>query len=259
MKELTIIVPLVEYTEDMKGMFETSLGSVLAADVNEEVSLIFVGPSSSIKVVKETEWGNRDVLYLENDKNFTPQYQINKAVKDVKTSYFTVLEFDDKFNSFWFEEVETHLKHFPDTSLFLPLIEAYDFQKPEIGAIAYANEAVWASAFSEELGYLDLEALKNHYNFIVSGGVFKKSDFVSVGGLKNTLEVFFWYELLLRLCHNGKRIYVIPKVGYEHMVNRDGNLTSLIQQKSQEEIDFWFNTAQEEYLYKTDRKKTYNS
>jgi hypothetical protein len=44
----------------------------------------------------------------------------------------------------------------------------------------------------------------------------------------------------------------------EHMVNRDGNMTSLIQEKTQEEIDFWFNTAQEEYAYKTDRKKTYN-
>ena len=259
MKDLTIIVPLVEYTDDMKNMFNASFGSILTADYNEDAKVIFIGPSSSIKVAKEYEWGNREVLYLENDKNLAPQYQINKAVKDVTTAYFTILEFDDKFNSFWFDEVEKYIQHYPEVGLFLPLMEVYDFKNQERGAVAYANEAAWSSSFTDEIGYLDVEALKNHFNFIVSGSVFKKSDFNFVSGLKNNIEVFYWYEFLLRFCHNGKKAYVIPKVGYEHMVNRDGNMTSIIQDKSSEEIDFWFTTAQEEYPYKADRKKTYNS
>lgn len=259
MKDLTIIIPLVKYTEDLKGNFDISFKSVMDADKECDANIIFIGPSSSIKVVKEYEWGEREVLFIENEKNTTLPYQINKAVKDVKTTYFSILEYDDKYNDFWFDEVETYIKHMPEVGLFLPLIEIYDFKNKEVGAIAYANEPVWASSFSEELGYLDMEALKNHFNFIVSGGVFKKSDYLYLGGLKNSLEVFFWYEFLLRMHHNSKSAYVIPKVGYEHVVNRDNSLSSTYQNKSKEELDFWFNTAQEEYPYKTDRKKVYTA
>lgn len=259
MKELTIIVPLVEYKEEYKSMYENALNSVVESDVKEETSIIFVGPSSSLKVVKEFNLGAREVLYLENSKNIELPFQINKAVKDVKTDYFSVLEFDDNYTSFWFNEVEKYQTSFNDISLYLPLIEAFDFKRKEVGAIAYANEPVWASSFSEELGYVDEQSLKNHFNFIVSGGVFKTKDFLSVGGLKNSLKVFFWYELLLRLNHNGKKIYVIPKVGYEHYVNRDESLTTMYQQMNQDEVSFWFTTAQEEFVYKTDRKKKYEN
>lgn len=257
MKELTIIVPLTEYKDEYKEMYDKSLNSVLEADVREESSLIFVGPKSAIDVVKEYNFGGREVLYIENSKNVELPYQINKAVKDVKTEYFTVLEFDDTFTPFWFDEVENNIKYKENVSLFLPLNELFDFANPERGAFGYANEPVWSSSFSEELGYIDEQSLKNHFNFVVSGGIFRKSDFLSVGGLKASIKVFFWYELLLRLNHNGKKIYVLPKVGYEHYVNREGSLTSEYQKIAQDEIDFWFNTAQEEFVYKTDRKKKY--
>lgn len=260
MKDLTIIVPLIEYKEEYKSFYTNAITSILRGDVNEEVSIIFVGPNSSLKEVKEYGYGARDVLFLENSKNVDLTFQINKAVKDVKTEYFSILEFDDQFTDFWFTEVEKYIKYEENTSLFLPLIELMGFNKEDDGlnAVGYANEPVWSSSFSDELGVVDEGSLKNHYNFIVSGGVFKKNDFLSVGGLKNSLKVFFWYELLLRLCHNGKRIFVIPKVGYTHIINRENTLTSEYQKLDTKELDFWFNTAQEEYVYKTDRKKTYN-
>mgnify|MGYP003290324809 CR=1 FL=1 len=257
MKNLTIIVPLVDFNEAHKEMYDKSLNSVLEADVREEAALIFVGPDSAIKVVKEYNFGGREVLYLSNSKNVDLPFQINKAVKDVKTEYFTVLEFDDNFTPLWLDEVERNMPFLEDVSLYLPLIEVMDFNRREAGAVAYANEPVWASAFSEELGYIDEHSLKSHFNFIVSGGVFRKSDFLAIGGVKNSIKVFFWYEMLLRYVHNGKKVYVIPKVGYEHIVNRMGSLTSEYQQMAQAEIDFWFNVAQEEYVYKTDRKKKY--
>ena len=110
---------------------------------------------------------------------------------------------------------------------------------------------------SDEIGFVDNECLKNYYNFIVSGGVFKKSDFLAVGSLKNNIKVFFWYELLLRMTHNDKRVYVIPKIGYEHYVNVVDSLSNTFMTMDNKELDFWFSTAQEEYLYKTDRKKVY--
>lgn len=259
MNDLTIIIPLIEYTSDMKEYYDKSFSSLFNADKNEELNVIIIGPSSAIKESKKYEWGERDVLFLENEKNTSLQHQINKAVKDVKTEYFSILEFDDRYTSFWFDEVKKYMEAYPNVSLYLPLIEIFDAQVPELGAVAYANEPVWSSAFvADELGYIDLESLKNHFNFIVSGGVFKKSDFIGVGGLKNTLNVFFWYEFLLRLCHNSKTTMVIPKVGYEHVINRENALSMTYQSMEKEELDFWFNTAQEEYVYKSDRKKIYS-
>lgn len=258
MKDLTIIIPLVEYKEELSTYYERSISSILRNDVDEEIAIIFVGPSSSIRYIKDTfTFTSRDVLYIENNKNTEFTFQVNKAVKDVKTAYFSVLEYDDAYTSIWFKNVAYYVGHQPETSLFLSLMEIYDEQHPEVGGIGYANEPVWASSFSDEIGFVDNDSLKNFYNFIVSGGVFKKSDFLSVGGLKNNIKVFFWYELLLRLTHNDKKVYVIPKIGYEHYLNVENSLSSTFAAMEREELDFWFKTAQEEYVYKTDRKKSY--
>lgn len=258
MKDLTVIVPLIEYKDEHLRFFNRSINSIINADASSEVSVIFIGPSSAIKEVKNNfEFGEREVLFIENNKNTELQFQVNKAVKDVKTTYFSVLEFDDSYTNRWFNTVENYSTHQPDTSLFLSLMEVFDDQKPEVGGVGYANEPVWASSFSDEIGFVDNECLKNYYNFIVSGGVFKKSDFLAVGGLKNNIKVFFWYELLLRMTHNDKRVYVIPKIGYEHYVNVVDSLSNTFMTMDSKELDFWFSTAQEEYLYKTDRKKVY--
>jgi hypothetical protein len=258
MKDLTVIIPLVEYKDEHLNFFNRSVNSIISADASAEVSVIFIGPSSAIKEIKNNfEFGEREVLYLENNKNTELQFQVNKAVKDVKTTYFSVLEFDDCYTNKWFDTVEIYTTHQPDTSLFLSLMEVFDEQKPELGGIGYANEPVWASSFSDEIGFVDVDSLKNYYNFIVSGGVFKKSDFLSVGGLKNNIKVFFWYELLLRMTHNDKKVFVVPKIGYEHYLNVRNSLSSTFITMDTEELDFWFTTAQEEYVYKNDRKKNY--
>lgn len=260
MKDITVIIPLVEYRDELASLYKRSIDSVFSQDLDETLSMIFIGPSSSVKYIKDNfGFGARDVLFIENNKNTELQFQINKAVKDVKTTYFSILEYDDVYTSIWFKNVAYYAEHQPETSLFLSLMEVFDEQHPEVGGIGYANEPVWASSFSDEIGFVDNDSLKNYYNFIVSGGVFKKSDFLSVGGLKNNIKVFFWYELLLRMTHNDKKIYVIPKIGYEHYLNVKNSLSSSFTAMENEELDFWFKTAQEEYVYKMDRKKSYEN
>ena len=257
MTNMTIIIPLIEYRDEHKYFLERMWESILSTEVTD---IIFVGPTSAINEMKTLVTENDlDVLYIENNKNTELQFQLNKAVKDVKTEYFSVLEFDDAYTSFWFNNVRKYIECQPDTSVFLPLVEVFDYEHLDMGAISYANEPVWASFFSDEIGTIDFQSLQNFFNFIISGGVFKKSDFINVGGVKNNIKVFFWYELLLRMTHNDKKIFVIPKIGCEHMINRADSLTAQFTAMSQEEIDFWFNTAKEEYLYKTDRKKSFVS
>jgi hypothetical protein len=143
-----------------------------------------------------------------------------------------------------------------DTFAFLPLTEVVDYNSK--GIIGYANEAVWASSFSDELGYLDIQGLENYLNFNASGGVFKTEEFLSLGGLKASMELVFWYEFLMRALYKEKRVFVIPKIGYFHLVNRPGCMTTkYAETMSEKEADWWIDLAKKEYFFPQDRKKTY--
>jgi hypothetical protein len=63
---------------------------------------------------------------------------------------------------------------------------------------------------------------------------------------------------LLRLTNKGKKVFVMPKVGYVHMLGREGSLMEQYrEQMDADESKFWFDTAKQEYFYKDDRNKTY--
>ena len=52
MKDLTVIIPLVEYKDEHLNFFNRSVNSIISADTSAEVSVIFIGPSSAIKEIK---------------------------------------------------------------------------------------------------------------------------------------------------------------------------------------------------------------
>lgn len=121
---------------------------------------------------------------MENTGNTEYTAQVNFAVDNVKTKYFSVLEYDDTFSKIWFANVEKYISVDTDnTFAFLPLTEIIDAPSNEI--IGYANEAVWASSFSEEIGYLDNESMQDYINFNTSGAIFKTEDFKTLGNLRN--------------------------------------------------------------------------
>ena len=56
----------------------------------------------------------------------------------------------------------------------------------------------------------------------------------------------------------GKKIYVIPKVGYYHTANRPGSITmNYVDTMTEREADWWIDLAKKEYFFPQDRKKTY--
>ena len=65
---------------------------------------------------------------------------------------------------------------------------------------------------------------------------------------------------MLRLTHNNKKIYVIPKLGYRHFVNRENSLYDIYKKTiTNEESKWWYELAKEEYFFKNDRNKTYEN
>lgn len=256
MNKITTIIPVDKFDENVKSMLEMAVKSHIETSKKNPADLMFVGPKEVMDQVKELKLA--DAEYVENENSWFSA-QINAAAKKVKTEYFAILEYDDEFTPIWFTNVEEYIAAgVDDIAVYLPLTEVFDYQHKEEGPVGYVNEAVWASSFSEKLGYFDNECLQDYLIFNTTGGVFRTKDFIEVGGLKESMKLSFWYEFLLRAINKDKKVFVIPKVGYFHSVNRTESLAShYAETMSDRESEFWVELARKEYLYKTDRKKTY--
>lgn len=253
MENLTVIIPITTLdTDEKKEMFVKAISSV------DDSNIIVVGDSQAIETLPQDKIKDYIFTIVENNtNNINYASQVNFALKKVKSDYFTVLEYDDIFSPIWFKMLKKYMDaDVNDTFAFLPLTEVVDYEtKLPFG---YSNEAVWASSFSEELGYYDIQSLEYNLNFNTSGGVFKTEDFKNLGGLKSSMELVFWYEFLLRALYKGKKIFVIPKVGYYHTVNRPDSITNVYANTmSEKEADWWIDLAKKEYFFIKDRNKTY--
>ena len=251
MKDLTVIVPIHKYNDEIEALLYTAIESLRKTDIDGDTELLFVGPSDVLKKLKET-YKDEEIKFIESKKtDFVSQ--INLAVENCR-KYFSILEFDDIYTPNWFKNVKEYFDKDENISIYLPLTEVVLFDKKEQGAIGYVNEAVLATSFAENLGFLDLECLLNYMNFNTTGGVFKTKDFIEVGKLKEPIKLTFWYEFLLRAVRNDKKIYVIPKVGYIHALNRKDSLSMYYNETMKpEEAEFWIELAQKDYLFKKKR------
>ena len=253
MKDLTIIIPIVDISTDTtKQLFINACKSA------DDSKIFIVGPQEAVDAAKLLDLGkNENIKFIVNTGDTSYPAQVNLAVDSVKTKYFSVLESDDVYTDIWFNNVAKQIEFdTEDTFGYLPLTEVIDFNSNNI--IGYSNEANWATSFSEVVGYLDLSSAQDYFNYNVSGAIFKTEDFKAIGKLKSSMKIVFWIEFLLRALYKNKRIYVIPKIGCYHYVNRDGSMTSSYKKEiSEKEADWWIDLAKKEYFFPQDRKKTY--
>ena len=123
--------------------------------------------------------------------------------------------------------------------------------------IKLTNETVWAQQFvgeNGEMGYLNMNALKQYTDFKLSGAVIKTSEFKNLGKYKVNIKLTFMYEFLLRALNNASKIFSIPKIGYKHFATREGSLfDNYLKNMPIDERKFWFETANKESNFMNDR------
>ena len=260
MSKITIILPVCEVNDKLKAMYKTAIGSIpISAEGKSMYPVMVIGPKSVIKEYKDA--GLEKVVEFQYVENETSDFQtqINVAAKNCKTDYFSVLEIDDVYNPNWFDNVEKHIEALPEVPFFLPLTELFDAsdEKQPI-PIGFANEIALTTSFSDKIGYIGIDELMEFSDFSCTGGVYRTSDFLEIGGLKATLKFVFWYEFLLRAAHNHREAYVIPKLGYKHHIRREGSLMDTISKTiDEDEAKFWIETARQEYFFNEARVREY--
>ena len=251
MKDITVIIPVHEHNDFVKSLLNRAIVSVPS-----EYKIVI---STSLEVdfsYLTEEYSNVTILTNSAKNDFCSL--VNYAVNEIDTKWFSILEFDDEYTNIWFNNVEKYIEYNPEISVFLPLEELIDFNQNKF--IGYGNEAPWASSFSNEIGYIDNDCLQQYFDFYLTGAIFNTEDWKTYGGLKPSIKISFWYEFLLRITNKGKKVFVIPKLGYKHYVDRENSLYDIYRKTIDEKESTWyFELAKQECFYIQDRNKTYEN
>ena len=249
MKDLVVIIPMHEFGKENIDLLNKAVNSV----------------PEGIKVVLSCKKGvdgrklkgvNENVTVLAESEGDSFAELVNTAVNNIEEKWFSILEFDDTYTPIWIDNAKKYIEFMPDVSVFMTLEDITDFNNGKY--IGFGNEAAWASSFSNEIGFIDNDCLQNYFDFYLTGSIFNTADWKEVGGLKSSIKITFWYEWLLRATRANKKIFVMPKVCYNHSLGRKDSLTEVYKETvNNEETQWWFDLAKREYFYKEDRKKEY--
>ena len=259
---ITTIIPIHKFNKEISEMLDTAIGSVYNQDSHTNLRyVLLVYPSKIDKKVtdKINEYNKKysDRLKINgvvNTESSSFQSQINFAVKNINTEYFSILEFDDELGVTYFKHAKIHIDNMKDVDVFLyGLVEVNDEDK----ALQIGNISVWSREFvgdKGEMGYLNSDVLSKFSDFKITGAVMKTKEFISNGGFKSNIELSFQLEFLLRVLNNASKVYTIPRIGVKHVITRKDSLSDhYINNMNMNERKFWFDVANREYSFTNDR------
>lgn len=257
MKKTTIIIPVHEFKEEIVKFFDKCVESIESQKHSTKTEVLIVHSADiDIKFFEYLKTKKFKYKLISNEGNTSFQSQINLAVKSIKTEFFSILEFDDTIADTYLSNVDKYINHidYSDVDVFLNiLIEADVDNRPS----KMTNEVVWSKQFVGEngtMGYLNADVLKQYTDFKICGGIFNTAKFIEFGGLKTNIDITFQLELLLRLLNNGCKIFVLPKVIYKHIINRENSLFDVYgKTTTNEDRSFWFEKAMSEFYFTNDR------
>lgn len=266
--DVSVLIPVHVCDDNITPLLTNAFDSIVSQEkINELPDVYIVHPpaikdcvngwkDSMIRKHSKNGINHEKIILLENDGESDFQSQVNLGAKNISTKYFSILELDDEYSTTYFHNVLKHIdcEDYSDVDFFLTMIievnEKNEGQK-------YTNEMVWAQQFvgeNGEMGYLNLNAIRQNTDFKISGGVLKTEEYNNIGGLKKNIKLTFNYEFLLRALNNACKIFVISKIGYKHMALREGSLFKhYLDTMPMEERKFWFETANKEANFVADR------
>lgn len=259
MKKITILLPIHKIGEDESVMLANALESI--EDFHNDIKLTVISPTSVKKQLENFDFGQKlEVKLLENKSKETDfASQINLGIDDCDTEWFSILEIDDEYKTIWINSMGEYIHNNPDVDVFLPIVKDIN---GDGDFISFTNESAWAYGFTDNQGFIDNEVLMEYQNYQTSGGLYKTEVVKENGKFKNNIKLTFTYEFLLRLTHNGVKIMVVPRAGYQHVNFREDSLFWSYKNDedgklNENEVKFWLETAKKEFFFKNKRDINY--
>ena len=254
--DLSVILPLKSSSHPwFEDYFNKAITSIKTQEVEiNELVIVHTDEDGLKSKLEGYDYSGVTVNFIENKGDFDFSSQVNLGVKNAKSKWVSILEFDDEYSSIWFKNVNRFVKSYPEVDAFLPLVVDTDEKGMFVG---FTNEATFAASLNSEIGYLTNDVLMAYQNFQSSGMVIKKETYLENGGFKSSMRLTFVYEFLLRLTYNSVNIMTIPRIGYKHMNLREGsifwNYKNGNEKISDKEVSFWIESAKKEHFFTSDR------
>ena len=256
MEKITYIIPIHQFDESIEKYLLRALESLKSLRNTETFKVMFVG-SKDILINCEKLYKNvgctqkLDLFEIEENNLYI---KINQAVSKCVTSYFSILELDDKYYEYWNDVAQNVIKKH-NYSIIMPINEIVN---TDGNIVSLMNEIAWDAAFTDELGFIGHEELKVFKDFNVTGAYIKTDDFISCGMLKPSMKIAAWYEFLLRMVNCGYKIFISPRIGYQHTYLREGSYMLTSQKEiSIEEGKWLIEYAINDYVNKIDTNKKF--
>jgi len=258
--DVSVILPINSANNIMfEDLFNRAITSIQTQTkpINELV-IVHSGEELLKNKLDNYDFSGLTVTMVENENDFDFCTQLNIGVKHAKSTWISILEFDDEYSTIWFKNFDRYSKAYSEVDAFLPIVVDTDEKGVFVG---FTNEATFAVSMNSEIGYLNNDTLLNYQNFQSSGIVIKKSVYEENGGFKPSMKLTFVYEFLLRLTYNSVKIMTIPRIGYKHMNLRPGsifwNYKNNESKITDDEVLFWIESAKKEHFFTTDRNIKY--
>ena len=153
--ELSVILPLkTSVVRDFDEFFKKSIESLTIQDIlPTELIIVHSEEESLINYLNNFDFGNLKVNKIKFDSELNFCEQVNTGIKNSKTEWNSILEFDDEFSKIWFKNVRKYSEIYTDVDVFMPIVVDVDNKSVFAG---FTNEATFAANFSQEMGTLNL-------------------------------------------------------------------------------------------------------
>lgn len=248
MNKISIIIPVHKFE---KKFLELAL-KTMENQSNKSFDTVIVHPKD-LTLPKDffLDFESLNITFISHNKDISYSTQVNHAVENITTDYFSVLQYDDKLNENYVERTLEYIENYPEKSVFMPIVLDCISDNGVDKFNGFSNESTWAKNVCDELGVLDLEMAKGAFytNLSFTGAILKKECFEKVGKLKKELEPFGCYELMLRMANNNLGFLTIPKVMYVHLHRKDTLSADAKNKMNEEERRSAFLKATEEYIF----------
>lgn len=256
MKNITIIIPVHKIDDIYSEMLKNAITSV--ENFHNDVEVLIVAPTSIKKGLKDLSQ-KLDITIVENKGETDFCSQVNLGIEKCKTEWFSILEMDDEYKPIWLKSMNEYILENPDVDVFFPIVKDVNVEGK---FLSFTNESTWAYGFVDKQGFLDNETLLDYQNYQISGGLYKTQVVKDNGLLKENIKLTFGYEFLLRLTHNGVKIFTVPRIGYQHVNFREDSLFWSFKNDDnnkleEDEVKFWLDTAKKEFFFKNKREVKY--
>ena len=197
MAKVSVVIPVYNKEKYVKEAIES-----VFKQTYKDIEILILNDASEDKsadVVKETIKDHPEVVYIEEKKNIGVCAARNKLISMAKGEYILPFDADDILDKTYIEKFAHALDKNPDYSVVYCDVRFFQAKNCNI----YCN-------FDKE------KILYN--NCIISCSMFRKKDFIAVGGYKkwlNDIGCEDW-ELWITFSENGFKFYKINEVLYHY-------------------------------------------